>query len=409
MTNLLGAYPLFLGVETIDWNLSQFLQAARNAKALGCTSLLVKIADGTNLWYTGIGGWEAVLNTVDVTGIKAVPYLYCYGNTFGALDSEDALLAAAMKHSGIVVADMEQQFNGESGWGSAVAAALKPVAGQFGVTTWADPELQSWLPVLEALKSCVNFWLPQVYSDFLASDYHTRFDQFGLPYYPILNLGTDAGANDPVSIATSANSPVIGFWEYQAAISTWEPIVKEIIALHPKEEVPTLSIPTGWHYDAATETLTPPDCKYVVTGNFAKKILSMPVWDTNNKPLENAVHVNVGELHTSPPEPAIRQIYAEDMYLDYAGRGVVRSACGAEVAKCYNIIAQLEQQIKTLQTQIATLKAQPITPVSTAIGESIAPLQAMIANMSLLEQEVVQALDVQKVTTQHVIDKLQGK
>jgi len=398
----LGAYPLFLGVETGGWSLATFQQAARTAKAIGFTALFVKIADGGNVWYSG--NWQQVLESINAEGIHAIPYTYCYGNKFGAIESEINILKAAMEHSGIVVADMEVEMNSQEGWAALYTNALKPVSGLFGVTTWADPNLQAWNGVLEALRPCVNFWLPQVYSNYLASVYHAQYDPYGLPYYPILNLGTDAGANDPLSIAKSANSPVIGFWEYQAAISTWEPIAKEIIALHPTitiQEKPPMPIPANWHYDAATGTLTTPNSKYVVTGDFAKKLLSLPAWNATNVPLENAVHVNQCELHVHPPQAGIRQIFAESMLLDIPGRGVVASALGYEVAACYNVIASLEAQVAALK--------KAATPPTSGASVAITPLQALIANATLLEQEVVQALDVQKVTAQHVIDMISGK
>jgi hypothetical protein len=69
--DFLGTTPLFLGVETADWSLEQFEAAANAASALGITSLLIKIADGGNIWYEKLGGWQKVLATVKPT--TAVP------------------------------------------------------------------------------------------------------------------------------------------------------------------------------------------------------------------------------------------------------------------------------------------------------------------------------------------------
>ena len=145
----LGPVPLFLGTETATWGLADFETAARSAKALGVTSLLIKIADGVLIWYSGIGGWQHVLDTVKAI-LPAIPYTYCYGNAFGALSNEIDILAAAMRYSGIAVADMEIPWNGRADWGAQVTAALGPVPGIFGVTTWADPEKQNWRDVISA-------------------------------------------------------------------------------------------------------------------------------------------------------------------------------------------------------------------------------------------------------------------
>lgn len=238
MIDQLGPVPLFLGVETEHWQIADFMAAARAARALGVSSLLVKIADGGNVWYSGIGGWQAVISTVAKI-IPTVPYIYSYGGKFGVLQAEINILIQAMHVCGIVVADMEAEWNGQVAWAQYVCSALQPVSGLFGVTSWADPQQQAWAGVLQALAPATNFWMPQVYSNYLADLYHAQYDPYGLPYYPTLNLGNDFGPNDPLQIAQASKSPIIGLWEYQAAIAAYADIVKQIIAL-PREEAPTM-------------------------------------------------------------------------------------------------------------------------------------------------------------------------
>ncbi len=164
-----------------------------------------------------------------------------------------------------------------------------------------------------------------------------------------------------------------------------------------------MPVPTNWK--DTNGKLTAPNGHYLVHG-FRDHVLNALSWDGNDMPLEEEQSVSQVELHANSGAGS-RQLTNGHLLIWTQAKGVKESATGAEIARCYNIIAQLEQQVKTLQTQIATLKTTlPVTPAN--IGESVAPLQAMIANMTLLEQEVIQALDVQKVTTQHVIDKLQG-
>jgi hypothetical protein len=235
----LGTVVLFCGTETANWSLDQFKQAANNARSMGISALLVKVADGGNLWYSAIGGWKTVLDTINQSGIVAIPYTYSYGNRFGAITSEIAILSDAMRYTGIVVADLEVEWNGQVGWAQQMSAALSPIPGLFGVTTWADPQLQNWNGVLAALKPCVNFWLPQVYSDYLAAGYHAQFDPLQLPYFPVLNLGSDVGPNNIMGIAQNAHSPLIALWEYQS-VAAYASTVKAIVALFQQSSVATL-------------------------------------------------------------------------------------------------------------------------------------------------------------------------
>jgi len=236
MLDILGHVPLFLGVETDNWTLDDFTAAAHHAKTLGCTSLLIKIADGGNLWYGGLQGWPHVFTAVNAVGIHAIPYTYCYGNTYGALTTEITILTDALRHSGIVIADMEEQYDGQAGWAQTVCNAVKPVPGIFGVTTWANPNDHRWQGVLSALKPCVNFWMPQVYSDNLARVYHAQYDPYDRPYYPVLNLGVLPGTtNDILAIAKSAKSPIIALWEYGPAMNAYTSVTKHIVSLFPSQ------------------------------------------------------------------------------------------------------------------------------------------------------------------------------
>ncbi len=205
--------PLFVGVESQGWPLSNFGQAAKTAKSLGFSALIIKIADGTNVWYSALGGWQKVLAAVTAAGLKAVPYCYCYGDAHGGLSSEISILVDTMKKAGIVIADMEVEYNGQPSWAKSVCAAMRPVPGVFGVTTWADPVQQNWQSVMIALAPCVNFWMPQVYSNNLASMYKAQYAA-RMPVYPVLNLGTDFGPNDILGTAKAAQCPIIALWEY---------------------------------------------------------------------------------------------------------------------------------------------------------------------------------------------------
>lgn len=287
----LGSLALFLGTETATWTIAQFQQAAQTAKSMGFTSLLVKIADGANIFYGNIGGWKSALQAVSAI-LPAIPYTYCYGNTYGALQAEIAILQQAMQYSGIVVADMEVQYNGQVIWAQQVCTAMKPVAGVFGVTTWADPSQQNWTGVLTALAPCVNFWMPQAYTDVLAGAYQQEYQPYGLPVYPVLYLGTDFGTNNLLQNVLSANSKTIAFWEYQSLAAYSAVIGKIVSSLVPPS---TVGVPPGWSDDGTT--LTAPN-NIAVTGPFRAYVLANN-WDSGNLPLEN--EQSVGNLEMSNP------------------------------------------------------------------------------------------------------------
>lgn len=355
MIDQLGPVPLFLGVETLGWQLSTFTDATNKAKALGVTSLLVKIADGGNQWYGALGGWQKVLDTISKAGLKAVPYTYSYGNTYGAMQAEISILASAMQYAGIVIADMEKEWNGQAIWAHQFSDALRSVQGLFGVTTWGDPLQQNWASVITALKPCVDFWMPQVYSDFLASVYQAQYAPYGIPVIPALNLGTDFGANDIVTIAQAATSEQIALWWYGPAISTYAQTVQAIV----KMKGSSMLVPQGWKDDGTT--LTAPNSVPVVQG-FRSHILQSPNWDAGNVPQAPEMAANPVQYHNVALGGGTVQAFRDCVLWWTSAQGVVQEPySGLEIWACYQKISQLEQQlpppVTTATDAVNTLKS----------------------------------------------------
>lgn len=314
---MINGTSLFIGVESQGWTLRQFQDAARKAKALGISTLLVKIADGVNVWYDHIGGWEHVLETIEAQGILPVPYTYNYGDKFRGLQSEIAILKDVMSTEGIVVADMEAEWNDQVSWANTVANALKGHSGIFGVTTWADPNLQNWQGVLQALNPCVDVWMPQVYTDFLASVYKQQFA--GLSVVPVFGLGTDFGSNDVVRHAKDAQSQAIALWEYQAAIGAYADIVKEIVGMS--------KVPAGWSDDG--QTLRGPNNKPVVLG-FRDFVLNNH-WNADDWPLGPERGVNPVEQSNISLGGGTAQEFRMTRLCWTKTRGVYKSWIGQEL------------------------------------------------------------------------------
>jgi hypothetical protein len=391
----LGSTPLFLGVETQYWNLAQFQQATHAAKALGVTSLLVKVADGTNEWYAGINGRQQVLNAIIQAGLPAIPYTYCYGNLHGGLQGEIALLASIMQQNGMVIADMEAEYNGQVSWARAVCNALRGVSGAFGVTTWADPNLQDWQGVLSALAPCTDFFLPQVYSNFLASVYQAQFAPYGRAYYPILNLGEDFGANDIIQIAGSANKSIVGFWEHQAAITTHASIVKQLAGQTNGGN--TMSgVPQGWHYDDQRKILTAPNGTQVTDG-FAQWILTHN-WAADDLPRMGAIGLNPVEIGNPSLGGGTVQPFNKTILAWTQKAGVYPMYAGKEYIALYQLLNKTQIDLKStqsqmtmLQQQLKQLQEQQPAPQPTSnidINEAISIINAVEVALTNLKQEL---------------------
>ncbi len=139
-----GQHLLFLGTSSATWTITQFQQAAQFANAHGADCLLVKTSDGANWWYGGINGYRAIRDAIKAEGVGVIPYTYSYGDTYGALDAEiNILLELLGEPDNIVIADMEQEWNGQVAWASYLCNNLLH-KGTFLVSTWADPNLQNW-------------------------------------------------------------------------------------------------------------------------------------------------------------------------------------------------------------------------------------------------------------------------
>ncbi len=235
---LIGSHLLFLGVGTASWNTTQFIQAADFARSHNVDSLLVKAADGANLWYGGINGFQSIAATIHSRGVGCIPYTYSYCNTFGALDAEIDILLAYMQACGVVVMDAEQEWNGQVSAAQHLCSRMQPVGGTFLVSTWADPNLQNWQGVIQALNPCVSAYMPQQYDDYLASCW-TQFGALGAAcLQPTINMTQDFGPNNPVNIASSAYSQghtAISVWYYETAAAN-PSLLDAIYAAFPKGE-----------------------------------------------------------------------------------------------------------------------------------------------------------------------------
>lgn len=236
-----GLRILFLGTETGNWSLAQFQDAARFARAHGVDVLLVKTGEGTWTWYGGLNGWEGVKKAIQAEGVGAIPYFYSKGNTLGGLAGEIELYKAYMQADGVLVIDMEIEWNGDVSSAQTLAAALKPVPGMLLISTWADPSEQAWNDVIRALAPAVDAFMPQQYNDYLAT-FWGEFAQDGASYLiPTVNLDQSFGVNHPVTIAQQAHAEghlAISVWAYETAVAN-PALLDQVVAAFPETAAAT--------------------------------------------------------------------------------------------------------------------------------------------------------------------------
>jgi cell division protein FtsB len=227
-----GKRLLFLGVDTINWSIGQFQDAAKFARAHGIDSLLVKCGEGTWTWYGGLSGWENIKHAIQSEGVGAIAYFYSKGNTLGGLAGEIELYKAYMQADGILCIDMEVEWNSDVASANTLAAALRPVPGMLLISTWADPSEQAWGDVIRALAPATDVFMPQQYNDYLAG-FWGEFANDGASFLiPTVILDQSFGVNHPVTIAQSAASqkhPAISIWYYDLAIAN-PALVDQVVA-----------------------------------------------------------------------------------------------------------------------------------------------------------------------------------
>lgn len=278
ITSRIGTHLLFLSQDTISWSLDQFKIAAQWAKSHHIDSLILKCADGAEAWYGGLSGYIVIEQVLHDNGVGCIPYAYLYGNKYGAINAEIALIRTFMTHSNIFIADLEQEWNGSNGisYAASYAEGLQGHTGLFMVSTWSDLALQQWNEVARTLAPIVDCWMPQQYNSWLGYDGWKEDNGLGLHnVQPTLNLDQSFGINNQVELARLAHAngaTSLSMWSYDLAVSN-PSLVDAIITAFPTLS-PTSTQPTQGE-DDVNMTL-----KHVVPTN-AMTQQAHTVWNAN--------------------------------------------------------------------------------------------------------------------------------
>lgn len=207
---------MFFGLETKNWTHEQWKAAGQRCKAHGYDTAFFKIADGAGLtdknrvYYTD-AELDRILQSLQDGGVEGIPYVYSYGDKFKSLQDEIAYASRILAKVGRLCADMEVEWNADKAgtqlkWAETWTKAFQPIKGSFYISTWANIAEQNWNDVAKKLDPCVDIWLPQVYTSYLASVWWHQWNGAsvtGKPRYPTYRPDT-----------VDANVPNRGLWEY---------------------------------------------------------------------------------------------------------------------------------------------------------------------------------------------------
>lgn len=231
-SHIAGHSVIFIGNECQFWTVADFVAAARIAQSLGIDTICPKRGNGTERWYGEPAHLAAEYQAVHAIGMGYLPFAYCYGPRFGLafVDQECAILremqtaiaSVEPTHTGFVCADLEAEWNNRPDAAQRFVAAMRDKAGILYLTTWGDPVQQGWSAVISALRECVDAWLPQQYSDWLAAQEGEFAGIDAMIIEPVIDLTSEFGSNHPLIIVQEAmrrGQTTIWLWEYTVALA----------------------------------------------------------------------------------------------------------------------------------------------------------------------------------------------
>lgn len=329
---------LFLGVETFGWSIQQFTDAANFAKSHGISLLFVKVFDGANggvsggpdMWYTGIGGFDAVLAAIRQVGCDAIPYGFSYGDLTnnGVIEStladELSLGLHFLNTYGRFCFDIESKWNGRVDYATALNTAFSTNTNTLYVSLLADPQpQQNQGAVLQAMAPSVNVWLPQVYDDYLAGVWLQEFNALGLScLQPTIDLSHEFGSNNILSMLHGMGNSV-SIWEYGFAISN-PPLLDQVISTIGEPSVVQISS-VGEIADFLDADQFQPAKTQDACGFFSVAICT--------------AMAQVGQ----PPKKSVAQVIGDALtwYAEYDGSNDIGNSNGMSLQQLYALLTQV--------------------------------------------------------------------
>lgn len=230
-----GKTVLWVGVETHGWQQNDWRECGQFARSLGVDSICAKVADGGIRWYGSAEQLKGIRELVLTTGAGFIPFSYLYGPKFAMpqqAHDECAILAEMLSVCPIVQADMEAEFNNQTGAAQLYESLLRPVPGLLSVSTWADPAQQQWEGVAHDLAPAVNQWVIQQYTNWLAAQEGEYDPSVFTCIAPGVDLRPEFGSDNALAIVEAAKAhghQTVYLWEYESARAN-PALVREIVA-----------------------------------------------------------------------------------------------------------------------------------------------------------------------------------
>jgi len=151
----------FCGLESHDWKALDFIAVCQKVKAASYDTLVFKVADGPNWWYSE-NDMRAFYQLIMAQGLHPIPYVFNYGNTVGSsIALEKAVAQKVLSLFGEICLDMESGFDGKSQDALTLVSGLQ---GEIHVSTWANIVEHQWTTNVTALLPHVTSFWPQVYT-----------------------------------------------------------------------------------------------------------------------------------------------------------------------------------------------------------------------------------------------------
>lgn len=202
---------MFTGIETFNWQISDFDTLIANCKSWGITQIVLKVYEITQGdWYQHLGGSTTVIGHIKDSGLDVLPYGYFYGND---ISNECAAIKRYLSLYGKFCANMEAEWNNNPAKTQEFKNSLGTFGGQLYISTWADPETQAWLQNISILEPITYAFMPEAYDDNLVKLMYSQFPRLKTAkILPTFEIGLTSPA---------MAGPFIDFtlWEYQEALA----------------------------------------------------------------------------------------------------------------------------------------------------------------------------------------------
>ncbi|SRR5260221_6543687 len=197
---------LFTGIETFNWQLSNFQKVIDLCKSTGVTGMIVKIYEvGTGEWYGHLGGSKMVAHFIASQGIKFIPYGFFYDRDLGL---ENTAILKFLSFYDLLMLDMESSWDGAKPSDiDALVKSLDSHDGDLWISTWANPVDHLWVQNIQKLDPFVDVWLPMIYFPNLVQMFRNQFPKVKGSVEPTYQKG--------VNLSDFTNTTV-SIWEYKS-------------------------------------------------------------------------------------------------------------------------------------------------------------------------------------------------